>query len=251
MAGNTSPKRITLPKDWPEFVKSAIIHVISLAGVVISNARGFVANGTHGSAQYKIRNEALENEIGLLKEELRIKDARTSMIDALKRPHYRPQDRLAILELKAMRGWTAAETARKFLLRPRTISSWLKRIDEKGIVPRYGSVGEIGSIAILERFFKSAKGEWLRRTWIPYRRKVMHRKMKFYIDWYNEHRPHESLQGCTPKEIYENIEPAHERNRFEPRESSPAKHRKRRLCLQVKFYGRSRCLPVVEIKQAA
>ena len=89
MAGNTSPKRITLPKDWPEFVKSAIIHVISLAGVVISNTRGFVAKGTHGSAQYKIRNEALEHEIGLLKEELRIKDARTSMIDALKRPHYR------------------------------------------------------------------------------------------------------------------------------------------------------------------
>ena len=87
MAGNTSPKRITIPKDWPEFVKSAIIHVISLAGFVISNTRGLVVKGTHGSAQYKIQNEALEHEIGLLKEELLIKDARKSMIDALKPGH--------------------------------------------------------------------------------------------------------------------------------------------------------------------
>jgi hypothetical protein len=40
-------------------------------------------------------------EIALLREELRIKDARMASIPPRRRPHYPPKERLAILELKA------------------------------------------------------------------------------------------------------------------------------------------------------
>jgi len=41
-------------------------------------------------------------------------------------------ERLHILQLKAMRGWTTAKTAEVFLLNELTISSWFERIDEEG-----------------------------------------------------------------------------------------------------------------------
>jgi len=39
---------------------------------------------------------------------------------------------MAILELKAARAWSLAQTARTFLVEPATIASWLKRTDEHG-----------------------------------------------------------------------------------------------------------------------
>ncbi len=58
-----------------------------------------------------------------------------AMIGAHRRPHYRPIERMAILELKAARGWSQTETARRFLVKPTTIASWLKRIDESSPAP--------------------------------------------------------------------------------------------------------------------
>src|SRR4029453_17078212 len=65
-------------------------------------------------------------------EEIRIKDARMEQIEPHRRPHYPPTHRLAILELRAARGWTLAQTARIFLVSPLTIASWMGRLDEEG-----------------------------------------------------------------------------------------------------------------------
>jgi transposase InsO family protein len=48
------------------------------------------------------------------------------------RPHYPAAERLAILELKAARGWNNQQTARAFLVTAATIASWLQRLDEQG-----------------------------------------------------------------------------------------------------------------------
>ena len=63
-------------------------------------------------------------------QETRIKDARMAKIDPRRRPYYRPTERMAILELKAVWAWSLAQTAKAFLVEPATIASWLKRIDE-------------------------------------------------------------------------------------------------------------------------
>jgi transposase InsO family protein len=72
----------------------------------------------------------LRTEVTLLHEEIRIKDGRMASLAAARRPHYRALSRMAILELKSARGRNTAETARHFLLEPRTVASWMKRIDE-------------------------------------------------------------------------------------------------------------------------
>ncbi|MFC1609764.1 hypothetical protein ACFL6C_02290 [Myxococcota bacterium] len=56
-------------------------------------------------------------------------------LDPRKRPHYRPTERLAILELRAARGWSVAQTARALLVQPATIASWCKRMDEEDESP--------------------------------------------------------------------------------------------------------------------
>jgi predicted RNA polymerase sigma factor len=49
-----------------------------------------------------------------------------------RRPHYLPADRMRILELKAARGWSLAQTAKAFLVDQQTIADWLQRVDEAG-----------------------------------------------------------------------------------------------------------------------
>jgi len=55
----------------------------------------------------------LEQEIALLREESWIKDARMARIPANQRPHYLPTERLRILELRAARGWSLAQTSQR------------------------------------------------------------------------------------------------------------------------------------------
>jgi transposase-like protein len=76
--------------------------------------------------------DRLHQEVALLKEEIRIKDGRMERLPPQRRPHYPPIERLAILELRAARGWTVAETARRLLVTPLTVASWNSRLDEQG-----------------------------------------------------------------------------------------------------------------------
>jgi putative transposase len=88
----------------------------------------------HFDERLRLRAEGdrLRTESHLLQEEIRIKDARMERLPPHRRPHYPPIERLAILELRAARGWTVAETARRLLVTPLTVTSWNRRLDEEG-----------------------------------------------------------------------------------------------------------------------
>jgi putative transposase len=96
---------------------------------------------------------------------------------------------------------------------------WVKR---KGInPPRYGAVGRRGSIAVVERIVKTLKDECTRRILVPLRRDDFRRELLSFADWYNEHRPHMTLEGRTPNEAYFDRRPANRRPRIEPRPRWP------------------------------
>ncbi|MEE9246160.1 MAG: helix-turn-helix domain-containing protein, partial [Gemmatimonadota bacterium] len=46
-----------------------------------------------------------------------------------------PTERLAILELRAARGWSLEQTAERMLVTPNTVASWMGRLDEEGPGP--------------------------------------------------------------------------------------------------------------------
>ena len=445
MSKYENQRGIPLPRSWPRRVKSAMLHVIALAQYAVTYTRGWAVNSPIARQRLKAENDRLRQEMALLTEELRIKDARMRRIDSQRRPHYVPTERMAILELRAARAWSARHTAETFLITAATIASWMKRLDEEGadalvqirepvnkfpdfvryavqrlkalcpslgkakmagmlcraglhlgtttvgrifkeaprptpaeaaassdrvvtarepnhvwhvdltavptgagfwapwvpfalpqcwpfcwwlavvidhysrramgfsvfpkrptslavrcflgrmitqasatskylvcdkdsifwcedfkrwcrrkrIRPRYGAVGQHGSIAVIERFIRTMKDEGTRRILVPLRRSSFCSELSHFFAWYNAHRPHTTLQGKTPNEVYFRLRPANRQPRIEPRKrwprSSPCAGPRTliagqpgdRFTLEVNFYCGARHLPIVSLKRAA
>jgi transposase InsO family protein len=137
---------------------------------------------------------------------------------------------------------------------------WCRR---KGIRPRFGAIGEHGSIAVIERLILTLKQgiAWL--TLVPLRRRAFLRELRYLAAWYNSHRPHMTLGGRTPDEVYHRLRPMNRQPRFEPRalwpRNSPCAKPVTlvkgkpgvRLACEITFQGKRRHLPVVTLKRAA
>src|SRR5437773_8337431 len=123
MATCSHHDEIPLPPNWPRRVRSAVVHTISLAQTSLTQAGSVAANSINARIRLKEEISRLRQEILLLREESRIKDSRVDQIPAHRRPHYPPIDRLAILELRAARSWSLAQTAARFLITPATVAS--------------------------------------------------------------------------------------------------------------------------------
>jgi hypothetical protein len=76
MPAKPSSPAIPLPRSWTSRVKSAILHAISLAQFTVAYTRGWAANSPNARVRLKVELERAEQEIVLLREKIRIKDAR-------------------------------------------------------------------------------------------------------------------------------------------------------------------------------
>ncbi len=85
------------------------------------------------------------------------------------------------------------------------------------------------------------KNEWLRRIQVPLRREAMRREIATYLPWYEEYRPHQGLDGRTPREVYEGEELL----------ADAGTATKQPRTLVVRFHEGRRELPIVELKKAA
>ena len=442
--GNKNPPRTPLPKSWTQHVRIAMLHVVALAGYATAYTQSWAANSLSVRMRLKAENERLQQEIALMREEIRINNVRMVLITPQRRPHYPPMERMSILELRAAHGWSLQQTADVFLVTAGTIASWMRRIDEEGpdalvqlcepvnkfpdfvryavqrlktlcpnmgkvkiaqtlcraglhlgsttvgrilkeppgtqpsdtpplssraviakesnhvwhidltavptgagfwtpwlpftlfqcwpfcwwvavvidqysrraigfavyskhptsrsisaflgkatsfsakpkylicdqdkifiadnfkrwlrrkhIKPRYGAIGQHGSIAVVERFIRTMKDESLRRIMVPAQHQKIRREIRYFVEWYNEARPHSALNGQTPNEIYNGLRPANQRPRIEPRErwqrrSPCAKPRTLvagkpgdQFTLIVNYHAGRSHLPVVSLQRAA
>lgn len=123
---------VPLPSSWTEHVKSGALHAIGLARFALLHVRGWCANSPIARARLAAERDAALAAVAQAREEARILRTRLAALPAKNRPHYAAEERLAILMVRAATGWTAAETARRFLISEETIASWMKRVDEQG-----------------------------------------------------------------------------------------------------------------------
>ena len=443
-----NPAKIQFPKSWSTCVRSAILHVVSLAQYAAVYTRSWAADSPNARVRLKAAKDHVEQDAALLREEIRIKDARMATISPHCRPFYAPTDRLAILEVRAARGWSLPQTADVFLVTAATISSWMKRLNEsgpaalvqlrtpanrfpdfvryavqrlqalcptlgkkkiaeilaraglhlgtttighirqekptappspqsqtskpsgrtvtakrpnhvwqidltviptqsgfwcswlpfafpqrwpfcwwvalvldhysrrvmgfavfrnqptsvdiraflgrvihttgtatrhlisdkgsqfwpnagykrwcqrRGIKPRFGAVGQHGSIAVVERLIRTLK-EGIRRIVVPFRRNEMRRELLSLVEWYNEFRPHMTLRGRPPNEVYFGRFPANRRPRLEPRPHWPrgspcavpqvlvAGQPGDKFVLELRQHDGRAHLPIVKLRRAA
>lgn len=76
----------------------------------------------------------------------------------------------------------------------------------RNIQYRFGAVGKHGSLAVVERFHRTMK-EILRLIVVPEDQSRFEYEVECIIDWHNESRPHMTLNGKTPNEVYFSREP--------------------------------------------
>lgn len=143
-------------------------------------------------------------------------------------------------------------------------SDYVDCCESHGIWPRFGAIGKSGSIALLERFWSTLKTAGLRTILVPYGLEQMREELRAFFKWYNSVRPHSTLGGATPDEVYFGVMPARDGPRFEPRErfplgikpsaNAPKAVRGRRgvkLELVTSYFEGRKHLPVVELRRAA
>jgi transposase-like protein len=122
---------LPLPKDWRSFVRNSVLNVIGIVRIAMLNGCEALINNRDVK---EARIHRLESELAMTREELRINVARMKRIDPHRRPQYTTVERMAILELRAIRGWNKAETARRFFVSDDTIRAWLRRADDDSLV---------------------------------------------------------------------------------------------------------------------
>ena len=93
MRSRSSRHGIPLPNAWTQNVKSALLHAASLAATALTCAWSRAATGRGGRAGLEAELDRAKSEIGLLREELDIKDARWSRLRPRRRPFYTPVQR--------------------------------------------------------------------------------------------------------------------------------------------------------------
>ena len=97
---------------------------------------------------------------------------------------------------------------------------------------------------MIERFILSMKTEFTNRILVPLDQTEFRRTLTQYAAWYNGHRPHQSLGGRTPQEVYSGstLSPPTEPM---PHSRLPA------MELAVSHLHGNRLLPIVELKRVA
>jgi transposase InsO family protein len=75
------------------------------------------------------------------------------------------------------------------------LSSW-------NIKRRFGAIGKHGSISVTERVIKTLKYEWLKRVVIIRGFDHLTLLCKEFESWYNSWRPHMTLDGLRPDDVY-------------------------------------------------
>ncbi len=124
-----------VPKQWSRFALANIICAIGLAAFARTEAALKVMNTAGEAQRLVIENAMLRDQLALITQILDIYKRRFIKLDPKKRPHVEPSDRLLILNIRALMGWTAEQTAQQFLLCANTVRNWFgKSFEPSSIV---------------------------------------------------------------------------------------------------------------------
>ena len=118
-----------------------------------------------------------------------------------------------------------------------------------GVRHRYGAIGRTGSIALIERFFRTLKALGEFRTRPPLLRADLEARLVPTFEYYLWLRPHRGLAGATPAESMLGLKPAH-LDSVPPPHGRPGQAVEVSLPFQLRYLGPDRSLPYLLRKAA-
>jgi transposase InsO family protein len=92
-----------------------------------------------------------------------------------------------------------------------------RALEAFGIPHRFGAVGAKGSIALIERFWRTLKQPLRLPLFRPLCQVDLEERLAYAVLHYSFYRPHEALQGMTPAEVFFGWPAAHHKATFPPR----------------------------------
>ena len=160
-----------------------------------------------------------------------------------------------VLAIGAVRGAPSSALAVRLLrdaIRRHGVPRWLvtdkdpvlrgglvqKLLTRHGILRRYGAVGRRGSIALIERTWRSLKNEYVRHLFLHRSIRALETRLRRWARWHNGHRPHQGLGQRTPDDIYRDRPP-------KPVRDTTAG------TLYVRFLHGDKRLPILRLRRAA
>jgi len=126
-----------------------------------------------------------------------------------------------------------------------TATVFRETLDVLSIGQRFGAIGQYGSIAVIERFWRSFKELLGIRLWPPLSAAHLEARTELALMYYSALRPHQGLGGATPAEVYLDKKPAVENAVRPPRKTANSTTGDEPLPFEVVFLDPERRLPVL------
>ena len=107
-----------------------------------------------------------------------------------------------------------------------------------GVLRRYGAVGRRGSIALIERTWRSMNQDYVRHLFLHRPVRALEARLRRWARWHNCWRPHQGLGQRTPNDVYFRRRPRKVRSVTAG-------------TLHVRFLDRDPNLPILRLRRAA
>ena len=115
---------------------ATVLRLVDSMAIVLSQAyqlaRVRLASAASPILRLVVQRDQAVSEVDLLRREVEILRAQRESLPPHRRPNYRPEQRLAILQLLRLRGWSIKKTAKQFVLHRNTIRAWIRSAEGKG-----------------------------------------------------------------------------------------------------------------------
>ncbi|MGB2824475.1 MAG: helix-turn-helix domain-containing protein [Phycisphaerae bacterium] len=115
---------------------ATVLRLVDSMAILLSQAyqlaRARLASAASPIVRLLVQRDHAVSETDLLRREAGILRAQRQGLTPHRRPQYRPAQRLAILQLRRLRGWSIQKTAERFVVRRNTIRAWIRAAEGKG-----------------------------------------------------------------------------------------------------------------------
>jgi transposase-like protein len=139
---------------WPKSLRQAVDAIAVVFAAVYELARTRAATHPSSTVRAMAQSDDAIFDAKLLEREADILRRNREEIPARRRPHYSPADRLEIIQLMRLRGWSIDETAGHFAVHKNTISAWVKELETDpkstlftGVTP-FNKIGDAARILV-------------------------------------------------------------------------------------------------------